>query len=83
MAKIDFKFNLPGLNELMKSAEMQGVLNEAANKIAATAGEGYEVESAHNINFIAIAAVHAETYEAKLDNSENNTLLKAAGSVKI
>lgn len=81
MAKVDFRFNLPGLNELMKSAEMQGVLNEAANQIAATAGEGYEVESAHNINFIAIAAVHAETYEAKRDNSQNNTLLKAAKAV--
>lgn len=83
MAKVDFEFNLPGLNELMKSAEMKGILDDAAAKIAATAGEGYGVESAHSINFIAIAAVHAETYEAKLDNNKNNTLLHAVGSVKI
>lgn len=83
MAKVDFKFNLSGLNELMKSGAMQGIINDAAQRIAASAGEGYEVESAHNLNFVAIAAVHASTYEAKEDNSKNNTLLKAAGSVKI
>lgn len=81
MAKISFKFDVKGLNELMKSAEMKGILNEAAGQIADTAGEGYGVEAAHDIKFIAIAAVHAETYEAKLDNSENNTLLKAAKAV--
>ena len=46
MAKLTFKFSLAGLNELMKSAEMQSVLDEAARKIAAAAGEGYEVEAA-------------------------------------
>lgn len=83
MAKTQFKFNLKGLNELMKSGEMQRILNSAAKQIASAAGDGYEVEEAHNISFIAIASVNAATYEAIRDNSENNTLLKAAGSVKI
>lgn len=83
MAKIKFKLNLSGLNELMKSAEMQGVLNDAANQIAAAAGEGYEVEPAHPISYIAIASVNASTWDAVRDNSENNTLLTAMGSVKI
>lgn len=83
MAKLQFKFSLAGLNDLMKSAEMQSVLDEAARKIAAAAGDGYEVEAAHPIRFVGIASVYADTYEAKLDNSENNTLLKAAGSVSI
>lgn len=83
MDKIKFKLDLSGLNQLMKSGEMQTVLNSAANQIAAAAGDGYEVEAAHPISFVGIAAVHAATIEAKKDNSENNTLLKAAGGVKL
>ena len=83
MAKVKFKLNLAGLNEMMKSGEMQTVLNNAASQIAASAGPGFEIETAHPISFVAIAAVHAETAEAKRDNSENNTLLKATGGVKL
>lgn len=75
----EFKLNLPGLNELMKSSEMQAVLNEKAQSIAAAAGEGYEIESAHPIQFVAIASVRASTWAAKRDNLKNNTLLKAMG----
>lgn len=83
MAKENFKLNLPGLNELMKSTEMAEVLNTAADQIAAKCGEGYEVERAHPISFVGIASVRADTIEAKVDNRKNNTILKAAGSVKI
>lgn len=83
MAKVTFKLNLSGLNALMKSSEMQDVLNSAANQIANAAGDGYEVEDAHSIRFVSIAAVHASTFEARRDNSENKTLLKAAGGVKL
>ena len=83
MDKVKFKLDLTGLNQLMKGGEMQAVLNSAANQIAAIAGPGYEVEAAHAISFVGIAAVHASTIEAKKDNSENNTLLKAAGGVKL
>lgn len=81
--KIKFELSLAGLNELMKSGEMQAVLNSAAEQIADAAGDGYEVESAHPIRFVGIAAVHAATREARQDNSDNNTLLKAAGGVRI
>lgn len=83
MANVEFKLDLAGLNQLMKSGEMQAILNDAANRIAGSAGDGYEVESAHPISFVAIAAVHARTQEARRDNSENNTLLKAAGGVSL
>ena len=83
MAKANFKLNLPGLNELMKSTEMAEVLNTAADQIAAKCGDGYEVERAHPISFVGIASVRADTIEAKVDNRKNNTILKAAGSVKI
>lgn len=83
MAKIKFKLNLPGLNDLMKSGAMQGILNTAAGQISGVAGAGYEVEQAHNIGYIAIASVYAADWDAVRDNSENNTLLNAAGSVRI
>jgi hypothetical protein len=83
LGKVKFKLNLPGLNELMKSAAMQGILNSAAASIAASAGDGYEIEAAHNINFIGIASVKAATRAARKDCSENKTLLKAAGGVRI
>ena len=83
MAKANFKLNIPGLNELMKSTEMAEVLNTAADQIAAKCGEGYEVERAHPISFVGIASARADTIEAKVDNRKNNTILKAAGSVKI
>lgn len=83
MSDVKFKLDLKGLNELMKSPEMQGVLNDAAQRIAGSAGDGYEVEAAHPIQFVAIASVRAATWKARKDNSENNTLEKAAGGVRI
>lgn len=83
MAKVKFKLNLPGLNALMKSSEMQGILTDAATRIAGAAGDGYEVEGAHPIHFVGIAAVHAATPAARRDNDKNSTLQKAAGSVKL
>ncbi len=80
MANVEFKFNVAGLNEIMKSAEMEDLLTDAAGRIASAAGEGYAVEVAHPISFISIASVFAETFEAKLDNSKNNTLLKSIDS---
>ena len=80
---VTFKLNLPGLNTLMKSGEMQSVLNSAASSIASSAGEGYEVESAHPISFIAIASVRAADFRARRDNAKTNTLLKAAGGPQI
>ena len=83
MASVKFELNLAGLNELMKSPEMAEVLNQAADQMVAKCGEGYEVERAHPISFVGSASVRAATIEAKVDNRKNNTILKAAGSVKI
>lgn len=83
MAKVKFELNKPGLTEFLKGPEVKALLNSAASQIATAAGDGYEVETAHPIKWVAIAAVHAETPEARRDNSENDTLLKAAGSVRL
>lgn len=83
MSETVFKLNVRGLNEIMKSPEMQAVLNGAAAQIRGAAGDGYAIETAHPISFVAIASVRTGDFMTRLDNSRNNTLLKAAGSVKI
>lgn len=83
MARIKFELDLAGLNELMKGGEMCSLLDTAANQIAAAAGDGYEVESAHGIRFIGIASVQADSWSARWHNSKENTLLRAMGSVHL
>lgn len=83
MSNVKFELNLQGLNELMKSPEMAAVVNDAAARIAAAAGDGYEVEAAHPLSFDNIGSVRAATYEAYYDALENGTLEKALGGVRV
>lgn len=82
MADFDFKLNLAGLNELMKSAEMQSVLEDAGQRVASAPGGSYG-SRVHTASFVAICNVYPEDANAAKDNAKNNTLLKALGSVKI
>lgn len=76
------ELNGEALEALLKSEEVRGALDGIAEKIAESAGDGYEVGSADDkvLTTRAIATVYAATPEAKQDNLENNTLLKAAGN---
>lgn len=76
MAKIKFKLNRSGVSRLMKSTEMQQILEEKATSIRNRAGEGYKQDS-YSGKTRANAMVYADSYKAKKDNSQNNTLLKA------
>lgn len=76
MSRIKFKLDRKGVAELMKSEEMQGILTEKASEVATKAGDGYEQDVYVGKNR-ANAMVRASTYQAKKDNLENNTLLKA------
>ena len=80
MSNVDFKLNLPGLNELMKSPEMQAALQDAGNAVSNVAGGDYGVR-VHQASFVAIANVYPNTKRAAKDNYENNTLVKALGAV--
>lgn len=73
---IKFKLNRKGVSELMKSTEMQEVLKEYATGIRNRCGDGYEQDLYVGKNR-ANAMVSASTYQAKADNSRNNTILKA------
>lgn len=77
---VKFELNLPGLNELMKSGEMQSALKEAGQAVANAAGGDYAAE-VHTANYIAISNVYPNSKKAAHENFTDNTLLRAVGSV--
>lgn len=78
MSKAKFELNRAGVRELLRSQEMMNICREYADGVQARAGDGYEVTTHVGRNRVN-ASVHAETYEARKDNYDNNTLLKALG----
>lgn len=76
MSKLEFELYRAGVSELMKSKEMQKVLERHATKTRNKAGRGYEQDLYVGRNR-ANARVWAETKEAQSDNYKNNTLLKS------
>lgn len=76
MSKIKFELNSAGVQELLKSSQMQAILEDYAQQTANRAGEGYSAET-HLGKKRAYANVYAETRKAKRDNLDNNTLLKS------
>ena len=78
--KVKVKLNLAGLNEIMKSSEMQGHLKNAADAVTRFAGNGYG-SRVHVASYVAIANVYPDTKEAAIENSGNNVLLKSLSSV--
>lgn len=71
-----FKLNRAGVRQLMQSEEMQKVLSEKASQIQNRCGDGYESDVMVGKNR-ANAMVWADTSQAKRDNMDNNTILKA------
>ena len=80
MADVKFELNISGLQELMKSGEMQSALSAAGAAVANAAGGdyGYRV---HTASFVSLCNVYPESKEAAKELYETNSLLKAAGSV--
>jgi hypothetical protein len=76
MRNFTFELNRDGVRELLIGAEMQALLQEKADAIAARAGAGYEAE-VYMAQTRAVATVATDTAEAARDNAANNTLLGA------
>jgi len=76
MAKMKFNLNRKGVADLMKSSAMQKVLKDHATVVRNRCGDGYE-QDVHVGKNRANAMVSATTYQAKKENSRNNTILKA------
>jgi hypothetical protein len=73
--KVRFELDIKGLNELMKSSEMQAALQSAGDAVARSSGKEYAAR-VHTASFVAIANVYPNSKEAAKDNYENNTLIK-------
>lgn len=80
--RVDFELNLPGLNELMKSAEMQSILREAGESVARASGEGFECK-VKIASFVALAKIYPTNIHAARSNAKHNTLLKSLGATGI
>lgn len=76
MSNVRIELNSAGVRELLKSGEMRAICEEHANKAVSRLGEGY-VASSMIMDTRVFSSVYAESYEAKKENAENNTILKA------
>lgn len=76
MSKFKVKLNSSGVRQLLKSEPMKAIITSEATAIRNRCGPGYEQDLRVGKNRVN-AMIWAETYEAKKDNSENNTILKA------
>jgi hypothetical protein len=80
MAKTKFQLNLPGINQLMKSPEMQAQLEAAGQAVASVADGNYDT-AAHTLNYFVQVNVFPADKESARKNSRQNELLKAAEAV--
>lgn len=78
MSNFKFELDSDGVRALLQSPEMAGICESYAREVQSRAGAGYEVSVYTGKNRVN-ASVKAETAEARRDNFENNTLLKALG----
>ena len=76
MAKVKIELNSSGVRELLRSEEMKEECEKRANEALGRLGDGYVVTTHTGKNRVN-ASVYADTFEARKDNMENNTILKA------
>lgn len=76
MAKVKVVLNRSGVRTLLKSEEMKAVCAKKAQEVCARCGTGYATDTYTGKTRVN-AMVWADTAEARRDNAENNTLLKA------
>lgn len=70
------ELNSEGIRQLLRSAEISGIVQEVASDSQKRCGDGYDTDT-HVTPSRVVASVFTATRDAKQDNIENNTLLKA------
>lgn len=93
MSKVKIELNLPGVNALMKSGEIQEALQAAGEAVAAEAErqslsyaygsgvEGFKFGArTHLANWVAVTNVYPASAEAARANRQDNVLLTAVGA---
>ncbi len=73
-----FKPDKMGIRGLLKDPETAAVCTQYGAQVLNRAGAGYEMESRTYPERSGVA-IFPDTYKAKKDNLEHNTLLKALG----
>lgn len=76
MSDVKIVLDSAGIQSLLKSDEVAGLIQEITEQVQRNAGEGYETTYQVGKKRY-IGEVRAATYKARKDNSRNNTLLKA------
>lgn len=76
MSKFKFELNQAGVRALMQSPEMQSILKGQASDAVNRLGSGYDSDIFVGKNR-ANAMVYADSFKARLENSKENTILKA------
>ena len=76
MSKFKFELNQTGVRALMQSPEMQSILKDKAGNAVNRLGSGYDSDIFVGKNR-ANAMVYADSFKARLENSRENTILKA------
>lgn len=76
MANVKIELNREGVRELLRSGEMMAACEEQANKACAKLGSGYKVTTKIGKTRVN-ASIAAESYKARKENAESNTILKA------
>lgn len=80
MSKVQVKLNYKGIQELLKGDAMRNCIDEYADRVMKQLDDGYEIE--HRTTDRSVVAIGATTAKARVQNSKNNTLLKALGAAK-
>lgn len=80
MSDIKIKLIKSGVRKLLRSDDMQSAVNSLAYRAQNRLGDGYEVTYRKGKNRVN-AEVAAVSYEAKKDNLDNNSILKAVSSL--
>lgn len=76
MAKLRVEGNWQGIRELLRSPEMMDLCAEYGSKALAQLGDGYSMTEYTGKNRVNVE-ISADTYLARRENSDNNTILKA------
>ena len=74
--KFEFELNHEGVVQLLKSPEMQSLLESRASSAQSQLGDGYNSEVLLGKDR-AVAFIRAESLEARRENSKDNKILKA------
>lgn len=75
MAK-NFELSYEGVHELLTSDEMMAICQSYADRALHSLGQGYSSNQYRGRNRVNVE-VKADTYQARRDNYNNNTILKA------